>query len=183
MCFPNGTYDVQHGSLGFDSLQAGSLTLPPGAQLNFTLPELIRGHQFVHPPTMASYHENATAEISSVLRGQMVTLSWPQAVGYFDALVPNDPAPAVCLFEQTDFKGDVACFGPGGGNLPAPVQNNTRPIQLHGGVSVWIYADYYGDLGGASITLDISDLANEVYGPDQSTFSKRIVAMWASSSM
>lgn len=74
-----------------------------------------------------------------------------------------------------DRNGDVRCYGPGGGPLESDIVNRTQSIAVHGNATATIHAQQYGDAGGASVSADILDLSEEIYG--QSRFSQRIVAL------
>ncbi len=83
--------------------------------------------------------------------------------------------PVVCLFTESDHNGDVRCYGPGGGPLEPDIVNRTQSIAVHGNSTAEIYAQEYGDAGGASVTADIMDLTEEIYG--EGNFNQRIVAL------
>ena len=87
-----------------------------------------------------------------------------------------DNIPCVCLFTEAQFGGDVQCFGVGGDKLPTNVQKTSQSLQLHGGATVWIYAQSYGDAGGAEITSGANDLSKTPYGAS-GNFNQIIMAM------
>ncbi|KAI9678010.1 MAG: hypothetical protein M1817_005954 [Caeruleum heppii] len=175
-CFPNGTFEEQKGVLGFDSHKANSMVLPVNASLQFWL--VVPG-AFRQPPTRKriTFAANQTAAdkdfADKMKRGATTT---------FDVLVPGDSPTAVCLFSQADYKGDVACFGPGGGDLPENMKNKAQSIGVGGGASVWIYADEYADEGGVEVTSGIPDLKKEVYG-NTDNYNQKIKAMWVRSNL
>lgn len=75
------------------------------------------------------------------------------------------------------FHGDVACFGVGGGDLPANIKGRAMSVSCHGGVSVWLYVESYGDAGGVEVRGDVDDLGKEDYGVD-GHLGNRVVSMW-----
>ena len=78
---------------------------------------------------------------------------------------------------DTNYDGNVACFGVGGGPLPADISDAAESVQLNGGANVWIYAESYNDTGGAFLNGNINDLGAEAYGAS-GNFSKMVKAMW-----
>ena len=95
----------------------------------------------------------------------------------FDVNIPGPAPPAVCLFSQPSYRGDVACFGLGAGDLPNKAQNQAQSLRVYGGVSAWLYAEAYNDRGAAEVAGDIADLTTEDYGPD-GNFNRKIKALW-----
>ena len=57
------------------------------------------------------------------------------------------------------------------------MSGKAKSIAVKGGATAVIYAENYGDVGGAVVTSDVMDLSQEVYGAG-GDFSERIVAMW-----
>ena len=169
LCLPNGTYDVQRGTLGFTLTEIDTLTMPAGASMRWweigpSLPH------FGSSRTLIAFTNNQTADNKWFAKSMAsIAVQW-------NASLPNTTAPpVVCLFTETDQHGDVRCYGPGGGPLESDIVNKTQSMAIHGNATATIYAQEYGDAGGASVTADIADLSNEVYG--DSTFSQRIVAL------
>ena len=92
---------------------------------------------------------------------------------------PTDgPDPVCCLFSETQFGGNVWCVGVGGGNTLPQWSDVPQSVSCHNGGNVWLYAQSYGDAGGALIQGDVEDLTNEPYGSDKGTFSKNVKALW-----
>ena len=176
MCFPNGTYDIQQGSLGFDSSKVDSLTLPHGAALTFTIPAIGIEHS---PLRMVSwtYTTNQTPQ-DKAFSTHMASIT-ADSIGprTFNILLPGPSPPVVCLFTQLSYRGDVACYGPGTGGVGPQVANTPRSMSLHGSVTAWIYGQYYGDDGGQLISTDIPDLTAIPLGV-AGTFDKMIKALW-----
>ena len=52
-----------------------------------------------------------------------------------------------------------------------------QSIAVKGNATAEIYAVEYGDAGSATVTSDILDLSQEVYGTD-GNFNQKIVALW-----
>ena len=103
----------------------------------------------------------------------------PDGTGWFRAMAPSDgPDDVCCLFTEANFGGNVLCLGVGGGDLPSMWQNKAKSASCHNGANMWLYAASYGDIGGAVIKGDVTDLASEPYGKDKDTFSERTKAIW-----
>ena len=176
LCLPQGTYDVQRGTLGFTSGEIDTLTMPAGSSMRWY--EI--GPSMPHSgatKTLISFTTNQTAD-DPAFAAKMAAA--PQAaVGQgarWNASLPGIPVPpVVCLFTQTDHNGDVRCYGPGGGPLEPDIVNRTESIAVYGNATAEIYAQEYGDAGGAFVTADILDLTEEIYG--ESNFNQRIVAL------
>ena len=93
-----------------------------------------------------------------------------------NASPPDTPVPPViCLFTQSDHNGDVRCYGPGRGALEMGIVNRRESIAVHGNATAEIYAQEYGDAGGASVTADIMGLTDEIYG--DGSFNQKVVAL------
>ena len=178
LCLPGGTYDVQRGSLGFDSSKIDTLTMPTGASMRWY--EIGQSMPHSGPTkTLYSFAANQTAD-NRYFAKSMAALNKMGANGGgapWNASIPvGVPVPpVVCLFTLTDHNGDVRCYGPGGGPLEADIVNKTQSIAIHGNATAEIYAQQYGDAGGASITADTLDLTEQIYG--DSNFNQRIVAL------
>ncbi|KAI9676942.1 MAG: hypothetical protein M1817_006781 [Caeruleum heppii] len=170
LCLPNGTYDRQEGSMGFDSRKVSSMTVPINASMHWTTrPAYSRGY---YGKIAHHYYNTNRTEQDVHFHNQM-----KQTPASFDIIVPGDPPSAICLFGKANFKGDVACYGVGGQNLPVSIQRKAQSIGVFGKASVWIYAERYGDAGGAEVTTSISDLKAELYG-SEANFNQKIVALW-----
>ena len=169
VCLPSGTYSVQDGTLGFSSAQATSLALPAGGELSFDI--LSAGRNGRHP--LRKHKSFATNTSSGDFAASIQELD-----STFDVRVASDSAPALCLYTEPNFTGQVVCGGPGGGDVPDNIKNKSQSLRLHGGASAWIYAQYYGDLGGERVAADVPNLATHTYGPDNGNFAQRIVALW-----
>ena len=176
LCLPNGTYAVQQGTLGFTLSGIDTLTMPAGASMRWWEIGPSTPH-FGASKTLVAFANNQTAD-NKWFAKSMASMSG-QANGSpppWNVSLPGIPAPpVVCLFTETNHNGDVRCYGPGGGPLESDIVNRTQSMALHGNATATIYAQEYGDAGGAFVTADISDLSNEVYG--ESTFSQRMVAL------
>ena len=178
LCVPAGQYDIQRGSLGFDSSQADTLTMPPGASISWYNIGASMPHS--GPSRNLVRFSNNQTPVNRFFKNSMASASTSGANGggaIWNASLPGIPdPPVICLFTQTDRNGDVACFGPGGGNLTAGISGKSSSISVHGNATVEVYAQYYGDAGSATVTSDILDLSKEAYGTDDN-FDRKIVAM------
>lgn len=174
-CLPNGTYTPPSGAWGFDMGVADNFTLPLGGTLNIRLSYLSGPYTPVHVNVTL---DNTTSPASRKLFKTNAAL-----MGHFggalNVFVPGHPPPGACLFQRPDFQGDVACFGPGGGNLSAPVASMAQSVRVVGGANVWVYAQGYNDTGGALVGNDVRDLTSLVYGRNDN-FNKKIKALWIS---
>ena len=169
LCLPNGTYDVQKGSLGFTLSEIDTLTMPAGSSMRWWEIGQSMPH-FGPSKTLVAFAQNQTADnkwFAKTMSG--LSFQW-------NASVPNVPTPPViCLFTSSNHMGDVRCYGPGGGPLESDIVNRTQSIAVHGNATATIYAQEYGDAGGATVTADVKDLTDQVYG--ESNFNQRMVAL------
>ena len=177
LCLPAGTYDIQRGTLGFTSTNIDTLTMPAGASLRWY--EIGQSMPHSGPSkTLVAFTNNQTAD-NKWFAKTMAGAAKQGANGggaSWNASLPGIPdPPVICLFTQTDHNGDVRCYGPGGGPLEPDIVNRTESIAVHGNATAEIYAQGYGDAGGASVSSDILDLTGEIYG--EGSFSQRIVAL------
>lgn len=177
LCLPNGTYSVQDGTTGsVSTTKVTALTLPPGASLSFTLTTPGRNGQ--HPlTTQRLYTGNSTGanadddfatSIARILPSQCFSISIPPSL---------NTGPALCLFTQPHFLGQVICLGPGGGNVPDAVKGKVQSLRVYGGATAWVYASFYGDLGGLRVGSDVQDLGGVGYGPEEN-WGGRLLAVW-----
>ncbi|KAM0797363.1 hypothetical protein BDR22DRAFT_864076 [Usnea florida] len=120
--------------------------------------------------TLVAFAQNQTADnkwFAKTMSG--MSSQW-------NASVPDVPTPPViCLFTSKNHLGDVRCYGPGGGPLEPDIVNKTQSIAVHGNATATIYAQEYGDAGGETVTADVTDLTDQVYG--ESNFNQRMVAL------
>jgi len=179
LCLPAGQYDTQRGSLGFDSSQADTLTMPPGASISWNESGQTGPHGLGGGPTLTKTTTNQTANPAFKQKMAAQAHSGPDgAAAIWNATLPGIPAPpVVCLYTKTDRNGDMACFGPGGGNVTAGIAGKAVSISVHGGATAEIYALYYGDAGSATVTSDVLDLSSEMYGAAGGSFDRKVVAM------
>ncbi|KAI9673996.1 MAG: hypothetical protein M1817_002202 [Caeruleum heppii] len=173
ICLPNGTYRAQLGDLGFDFSKVTNITVPAGASLNFIRQDAA-GPRNPTKPVRVDYTSDRNAASPSFV-GHMRWLSGHED-RLFNVMVPSDP-PVACFFQGPSFRGEVACFGPGGGDLPEPLQKSVQSISAHGNTTVWLYAKHYGDEGGVSINTNVEDLTVLPYG-SKDNFNKKTVAIW-----
>ena len=179
LCVPAGQYDIQRGSLGFDSSKADTLTMPPGASIRwYDISESMPHTGSTRTLVSFTTNETPANKYFANAMSSAPTSGANGAGAIWNATLPAgilDP-PVICLFTKTDHNGDVACFGPGGGNVTAGIAGKSSSIAVHGGATAEIYAQYYGDAGSATVTSDVMDLSQELYGAGGS-FDQKIVAM------
>ena len=169
LCLPNGTYDVQKGSLGFTLSGIDTLTMPAGSSMRWWQVGPSMPH-YGPTKTLVVFAQNQTAD-NKWFAKTMAGLSFQ-----WNASVPDVPTPPViCLFTSKNHMGDVRCYGPGGGPLESDIANKTQSIAVHGNATATIYAQEYGDAGGETVTADVNDLTDQVYG--ESNFNQRMVAL------
>ena len=182
LCVPAGRYDIQRGSLGFDTSKADTLTMPAGASISWTKSGVVSGlpPRLTMSNQIVSFSANLTAEDKGFAQAMAAApRSGPDGTGaIWNASLPNvvsDP-PVVCLFTETMRNGDVACFGPGGGNVTEGISGKAESMAVHGGATAQIFAQFYGDAGSVSVTEDVLDLSQLIYGAE-GNFEDKIVAM------
>ena len=186
MCFPNGTYGPQHGTLGFDSTKVNTLTLWPGSSLNFSISEPVDAHlEMVHVgrpanpyrPLAEKFDSNQTAAADPRFAGAMSAM--PNYEDHtFDVLIANGvSADCVCLFVQPRYHGDAVCLGPGGGDLPTALVGNVRSVAAHGNAAVEIFADSYGNKFAHTIDTYHEDLTELTYDAN-SNFAEHAHSVW-----
>ena len=179
-CLPNGTYEQQKGSLGFDITQVNTLTLPQGSSLRLHLPSRARpgyAHALAAAPTYSRivvYSTNQTAANGQFARD--VEQSTVDEDYFFDVLVPQQPD-CVCFFQQTSYQGDVQCFGPGGGDLPPALQGQVGSVIAHGDAAVEIFAGEYGFKDSMIIDTAMNDLTKVKYD-NTTSFSEKAQTMF-----
>ena len=184
-CLPPGTYQKQSG-LGFEIKSVDALTLPPGGWSLGThwedapiprdpRPQGYTDHVYTdnQDPTKSSNEltafENDMAAIDTNRDGK----------ASFNITGPNDgPDPVCCLFSETQFGGNVWCVGVGGGNTLPQWSDVAQSVSCHNGGNVWLYAQSYGDTGGALVHGNVEDLSEEPYGNGKGTFSSNVKALW-----
>ena len=179
LCVPNGQYDIQRGSLGFDSSKINSLTMPAGASMSWSEAGQEMPHGVGSGATLQSFSLNQTATNTNFAAAMArAPKAGPNGGGArWNASLPGIPdPPVVCLFTETDHNGDVVCFGSGGGNVTGGIAGRSSSVAVHGNATAEIFAQFYGDAGSATVTSDILDLSQEVYGTAGS-FNQKVVAM------
>lgn len=178
ICLPAGEYDVQRGSQGFSTTGVDTMTVCPGCSIAWN--EI--GQSMPHFGPSVSKHNYSTAQTPSNTGFAAAMASLPHVGANGDGTTLNistgaiPSPPLICLFTKTDRNGDVDCYGPGGGNVTATMSGQAQSIAVKGGATAEIYAVEYGDAGSATVTSDILDLSQEVYGTD-GNFNQKIVAM------
>lgn len=197
LCLPNGTYSIQDGSTGYlPTTKATTLTFPPssGASLSFSI--ITPGHNGQHPlTTQKHFSENVTSasnddftnSISRLSPSQTFSISIPPSHPPYPP--PSPPPPLLCLFTRPAYLGQVLCLGPGGGPLPTSIRGKVASLRVYGGsrsaTTAWVYAKFYGDVGGLRVTGDVPDLSAVAYGPEKGENwggggggDGRVVAAW-----
>jgi hypothetical protein len=183
MCFANGSYSHQQGGFGYSNSGTTELNMPQGAVLNFSL--VTFEVAVTHDVRDVSHHTvNANQSAQDRTFAQQ---SFSGGIGIFggaagntftmDVFLPDASTPVICLFTSTKYQGDAACFGSGGGDLPAIYQSKAQSLAVHGNATVWLYAESYGDTSAQFVSTSVEDLATVPYNVN-SGFSKQIKAMW-----
>ena len=182
--FPNGTYSSQGGSLGFDSSKANTLTLDANSSLVITESTRARSkgiyaHAPAPPPTyidhLVTYKTNQSAADTDFSMDMQNMIKYKKD-NTFTVNVPTEPDVA-CFYQQPMGKGDFACFGPGGGDLPAGLKGKTRSVKAFGRVSVEVFANNYGNSFAHIIDTYEDDLAGLPYDK-QSSFADVAASIW-----
>lgn len=184
LCFPNGTYSSQQGSLGFDSTKANTLTLITRSSLIITesTKAKIKGiyaHAPAPPPTYFDHqvrYDTNQSVTDPKFAADMQNMVKYKKDNTFAVNTPTQPD-AVCFYQQPLGKGDFACFGPGGGDLPAGLKGKTRSIKAYGSASVEVFANEYGNSFAHIIDTYQDDLAQLPYD-EKSSFADVAASIW-----
>lgn len=184
-CLPPGTYQKQSG-LGFEIKSVDTLTLPPGGwSLGTTwedapIPRDPRPQGFTqHVYTDNQDPTKSSTELTNFEFDMTAIDTNLDGKANFNITGPNDgPDPVCCLFSGTQFGGNVWCVGVGGGPTLPQWSDVAQSVSCHNGGNVWLYAQSYGDTGGALVRGNVEDLSNEPYGNNKGTFSKNVKALW-----
>ena len=172
LCLPNGTY-VSQSYYKFSS--TNTLNMPSKAYIETAYETLGPVTCMMCPgteePAGNTYKDPITDGKNRQFNNDMKV---NPAISIF---TPSDPLLA-CLFTETQYGGDVRCFGEGGGALPSDWNKKARSIMLHGGAWAWIYASSYGDHGGVVLQGNQPDLSQQDYGATTGTFDKNVTAIW-----
>lgn len=184
-CLPPGTYKKQSG-LGFKIKDVNSLTLPPGGWSLSTHWKHAPQYRDPRPQgftnNVYTTNQDPTNKSSGLtnFHNDMSMMDLDRdGDSSFEIKGPNDgPDPICCLFSGTQFGGNVWCVGVGGGDALPQWTNIAQSVSCHDGGNVWLYAQTYGDTGGALVTGNVEDLSNEPYGNKKGTFSKNVKALW-----
>ena len=184
LCLPPGTYQKQSG-LGFEIKNVDTLTLPAGGyelQTYWEDAPIARdprpqGHTVdkyttnQSPPPKSSTFYGFAVDMQAIDQNRdgqaKFTISGPS----------TGPDPICCLYSATSLGGDAWCGGIGGEPLPTQWQNQAQSAKCFNGGNMWIYAQSYGDKGGAIIKGETDDLTSVPYG-DTQNFSKQVKSVW-----
>ena len=187
-CFPPGKYGGAQHDMGWNIRDINGLTLP-GEDNGWKLathyqgikptrvagPDPVIDHTYTtnqDPKKPGDNYKDFTTDMDKLDKNREDQAS-------FTVTGPNDgPDPVCCLFEKASFGGNVWCAGLGGGDVPKEWKDKAKSVSCHAGAQVWIYAEKYGDAGGALISGNVDDLKNEVYGKDKKSFSGNVKAVW-----
>ena len=172
-CFPTGTFQTQQGSLGFNSSDATNLSMPTGSWISYNA---IGHDNGMDQPQTISLMNITSATDNATFHASIYQQAADATDHTFDVHVAGPDMPVLCLFTLPNFLGDVACYGPGSGNVPANMINRAQSIVPHGAVQYWIYAGAYGDAGGLQYSSSIPDLTQVAYGAE--SFNLNIKALW-----
>ncbi|KAK4697792.1 COMPASS component SWD3, partial [Lecanoromycetidae sp. Uapishka_2] len=184
-CLPPGSYQTQSG-LGFEIGKVDGLTLPPGG---WSLATHWEDAPAYRSPRPQGFTDNTYSDTQDPTKKSSQLTSFQNDMSQiavnrdgkasFTIKGPNDgPDPVCCLFSEPQFGGNVWCVGVGGGPTLPQWSDIPQSVSCHGGGNVWLYADTYGDTGGALVQGNVEDLSNEPYGPNKGTFSKNVKALW-----
>lgn len=186
LCFPNGTYSAQSGSLGFDSTKADTLILSaPGSSVVVPVSKMAKSkgvyaHAQAPPPTYVDqpivFSTNQSATANPAFAADMRDMAKYHQGNTFTVHCPTPPD-AVCLYTQPYGRGDVACFGPGGGDLPQGLKGKARSVKAFGRASVEVFAYSYGNSFGKIFDTYEDDLASLPYNTSH-TFADVAMSIW-----
>ncbi|KAI9893490.1 MAG: hypothetical protein M1814_006787 [Vezdaea aestivalis] len=176
LCLPSGNqYSIQTGLFNFSTTSLTTVTFPAtGGTLTF---------RSISADSQAAANKPGIRGGASNPRVETAYYSRSGSTGGNDTLNSRfSSALCVCVYSDTQFKGDVRCFGPGGGELEGSLRAKAKSVSLHANVTAWIYADKYDDRGGAYLTTDVADLGELTYGNSETGGQKgwqmRVVALW-----
>lgn len=188
LCLPSGRYALQNNRYGFSTKGTSGIGLPVGGKLTFQRIDQAASNPGVRGSNMEKEVLQTKTYSTNVSTPAFASDFASLYNSEFNITLPQDPT-CVCIFSDVKFGGDTQCYGFGGGNLTAPETMTAKSMTMHGGATVWIYAQSYDDLGGALITIDTADLSNIDYGTVSTTgkgtkgsFSQRIAALWVKGS-
>ena len=167
---PNGSYSRQDGSLGFDTVKANTLTLAVNSSIAITetinpgrhgIGPYQQASPLKYPDHQAIYTTNQSVADVDFAKNMQDMIKYNKD-NTFTVNVPTEPD-AACFYQKPYGKGNFACFGPGGGDLPPGLKNNTRSIKAYGRTSVEIFALNYGNRFAHIIDTYVDDLAHLPY--------------------
>ena len=185
ICLPPGKYRKQ-SHMGLEISKIDGMTLPSGLW-NFSThwrDVNINHHDktpryFDRTYRQNQYFDKGSQELDNFKIDMRQINANYQDDAFFEITGPNDgPDPVCCLFSLPSFNGNVWCAGVGGGDVLPQWKNEAQSVSCHAGANVWLYANSYGDIGGALVKGDVEDLKNQPYGNKKGTFSKKVKAMW-----
>lgn len=182
--FPNGTYSRQRGSLGFDTTKANTLSLVVNSSLIITESSKARSkgvyaHAPAPPQTYVDHHVTYKTNQSATdinFADDMKNVIKYEQDNTFTVNVSAEPD-AVCFYQQSFGKGDFACFGPGGGDLPAALKGKSKSIKAFGRASVEVFANNYGN-SFARIFDTFEDDLGQIPYDKHSTFAEVATSIW-----
>ena len=87
------------------------------------------------------------------------------------------PSDAVYLYTQPYGRGDIACFGLGGGDLPQGLKGKARSVKVFGWASVEVFAYSYGNSFAKIFDTYEDDLASLPCNTSH-TFVDVAVSIW-----
>lgn len=161
-CVPDGKYGKMDFSWGgWDLRQSDSLLLPQNTSVSWGKYDDYKTNQ-----TAADENFRKDAARYNPKKDTMEFESYGE---------PS--APVVCLYDDFNYEGNVACFGPGGADLPEALRWNAKSLSVHGDAVAWVYPQTYGDAGAVYVTTDTPDLGVFPYGA-KGNFTNQIAALW-----
>ena len=173
-CLSNGTYDQPTGMFAYTMTGANAVTVCDGCSIS--LPSDPSGRADSKPvlstfttsqPASSSGFANAVTKINDGHRNGQFIIDVPDTIA---------TPPAACFFTKTQYLGDLFCMGSSGANFTGNGIDSVQSIAVFGGATDWIYAQAYGDAGGARLTASVADLSTEPYGTGGNFLSKTVGA-------
>ena len=161
-CLPPLKYDSQGGK-AFDIWKVKSANIPTGFTLEtYYQVQPVRSPRVIDVKATLSPGQDQK-ELNEAMIGIHQNL---YNAASFTISGPSPAGPLVCLFDGTQYNGNVLCLGPGGTNLTSDWQNVAQSAKMWGAKATF-YPEFYGNDGGQLQNGDIPDLSGLKYGTNQ----------------